>query len=204
MPFVPVLNVFKADMRFLVTGQECQMSQYIADTTDTPGAEDLAISQVQSLWGDLRLIFSPDVALTEIVLTDLSTQNAPGRSLAISPAEGGTNVSAGEALPNNVSLCVSFRTNLRGRSFRGRNYLPPLPEQLVDGNTVLPATVAAIVDAYEAFLAGVTGVGLTWVVVSRFSNGAPRVTGLATEVTSVIVTDPTVDSQRRRLPGRGR
>jgi len=47
------------------------------------------------------------------------------------------------------------------------------------------------------------------VVVSRFSgvdadgHPIPRTTGVSTLVASVAIVDPVIDSQRRRLPGRG-
>jgi hypothetical protein len=41
------------------------------------------------------------------------------------------------------------------------------------------------------------------VVVSRYHLGAPRVTGIATPVITYLATDNNVDSQRRRLTGRG-
>jgi hypothetical protein len=46
--------------------------------------------------------------------------------------------------------------------------------------------------------------------VSRYSGigtdgkPIPRTEGIATPVTQVVITDHTIDSQRRRLPGRGR
>jgi hypothetical protein len=39
--------------------------------------------------------------------------------------------------------------------------------------------------------------------VSRYANGAPRTVGIATPVTSVVLVDQRVDSQRRRLVGIG-
>lgn len=204
MVFVPVPNVFRGDWRFRCDGQEMQFSQYWADSLGTPGAVSLIDTIMSEHWDRLRLVFSPDVALVERVITDLSTQSSPSFSFPVTPPQGGANVGAGEALPNNVSLCVSARTSLRGRSFRGRNYLPPLPEQLVDGNTVLTTAVTAILDSYNLMRADSASQALDMVVVSRVSNGVPRAQGLTTDITTFIVSDPTVDSQRRRLPGRGR
>jgi hypothetical protein len=41
------------------------------------------------------------------------------------------------------------------------------------------------------------------VVVSRYSNGQPRAVGVATPVTSALLVDTRVDTQRRRLVGIG-
>jgi hypothetical protein len=43
----------------------------------------------------------------------------------------------------------------------------------------------------------------TWVVVSRFSGGVERVTGVTTPVVQAAYHDLNLDSQRRRLTGRG-
>jgi len=47
------------------------------------------------------------------------------------------------------------------------------------------------------------GLGADWVVVSRFHDNAPRTAGVVSFINAATVVDATVDSQRRRLPGRG-
>lgn len=149
-------------------------------------------------------------SLVEVVATDLTT--ATGPSISVSPVGGDPGGVAGDFLPMNASLAVSFRTALRGRSFRGRNYFVGLADSNVAGNTVEAGLVAAIQDAYELLLpvGGTFTDDWIWVVASRFSgvdvdgHPIPRAAGLTTPITSVVIVDPTVDSARRRLPGRGR
>jgi hypothetical protein len=82
--------------------------------------------------------------------------------------------------------------------------------QTTGANQIDSATAAAFVDAYSLLLDFGQDIGASWVVVSRFSgvdaNGdpIPRAAGVTTPITSVLVVDNIVDSQRRRLPGRGR
>jgi len=72
--------------------------------------------------------------------------------------------------------------------------------------------MADMIAAYSQLLVGGAAlpVGWEWVVVSRYSgtdvndDPVPRVTGIATLVSNVLFTNNTVDSQRRRLPGRGK
>lgn len=113
-------------------------------------------------------------------------------------------------MPGNVTMSVSFRTALRGRSFRGRNYVAGLTEDQVAGNIFISTLSASWKAAYEAIAAAIASTGWTWVVVSRFSGvdavtkePIPRAAGVTTPVLSVIVVDDFVDSQRRRLAGRG-
>jgi hypothetical protein len=141
--------------------------------------------------------------MREVYLTDLSSQTAP--TVTVVP---GTNVlgsGTADPLPNNVALCVSFRTEGRGRSARGRNYISGHAETSLSGNTFNATVSNGIRDAYEELLDATTYTGSwTWVVLSRFEDGVARAAGLVQPVTAVVLTDTTVDSQRRRLPGRGR
>jgi hypothetical protein len=150
-----------------------------------------------------------DVTLREIVLTDLTTQTGLQVTWGISSPVAGT---LGQpALPNNVSLAVSFRTDLRGRSFRGRNYIPALTEGQVVNSAVNQSVADDWADAYRAILTVVTNAPspYVWAIATRFSGvdsdgkPIPRVAGGVQPVTAVVVTDLTVDSMRRRLPGRG-
>lgn len=119
---------------------------------------------------------------------------------------------AGEAAPNNVDPAVSFRTSLGGRSFRGRNYIPGISNTHVSGNNIDAGWRASIIDGYNLLLpdGGALPEGWTWVVASRYSGvdlagkPVPRLEGIVTTITSVLFTDTIVDSQRRRLPGRGK
>jgi hypothetical protein len=141
------------------------------------------------------------VTLNEVYTTDLTTQTGPTDTLAyVTPIPGER---AHESLPNNVALTVSFRTAARGRSARGRNYIAGLSDDQVLHNTVDASVASGLAAAYNDIPARLEGLGYGWVVVSKKSGGVPRVAGLARPVTTAIVVDRTVDSQRRRLPGRG-
>lgn len=121
---------------------------------------------------------------------------APGTTL-----HGGV---GGTPLSNNVSYCVSFRTGLTGRSNRGRNYIPGISQaNLITPNRIDATYRAAVVSAYQDLLPGGSVTIGDWVVASRFHNKLPRTTGVTTPITSVITVDDILDSQRRRLPGRG-
>ena len=133
---------------------------------------------------------------------DLSAPNSISLDNALHTAVGGV---GGAPAPNNVSFAISFRTRFSGRSFRGRNYLPGIPLFDITGNTMNVEPIGQFLAAYEELLpgGGVLPAGWAWVVVSRFTAGAPRAAGLATNVEAVIATDNVLDSERRRLPGRG-
>jgi hypothetical protein len=82
-------------------------------------------------------------------------------------------------------------------------------EQTVGANTFSDATVDAFITAYEQLLTVGSIISAEWVIVSRFSGvdadkkPIPRAAAVITPITAVTVVDNIVDSQRRRLPGRG-
>ncbi len=108
------------------------------------------------------------------------------------------------SLPNNVSICASIRTGHIGRSARGRWYWQGLTEDQVTDNVVLSTLLPDIHDALVNLAGLLAAAGFNWVIISRFTNNLPRVGGPITfGVTDVVFVDGTIDSQRRRLPGRG-
>jgi len=113
--------------------------------------------------------------------------------------------SAVDPLPFNCAHCVSFRTANRGRSGRGRNYVMGLSDSEAAASAIQTTRLNLDVNAYAALVgAGTFVAGLQFCVVSRYSGGAPRSVALIQPITSVLSVDATIDSQRRRLPGRGR
>ena len=109
-----------------------------------------------------------------------------------------------EAVPNNVAACVSFRSGLAGRSFRGRNYVAAIPNSEVTLNTISPTLISALTAAYATMIgAGTFEAGWTWGVVSRVTGGAPRAAGVFTPILSAIMTTPYVRSMRSREVGHG-
>lgn len=203
MPFVPANSTAQVSLRYTVGDQRVENTLYIAsEFGGTPPLGTVA-ALAEGLWDDYRLILGTFVTLREIYVTDLENATAPVLSVPLTPPENGANVAAGAALPNNVTLAISFRTLGRGRSARGRNFVPALGEDQVVGNNVLPATVDAIVAAYNAFNVAVSAAGFQWSIVSRYQGGVPRAAALVQPVVSVLAVDTGVDSMRRRLPGRG-
>jgi hypothetical protein len=181
------------------------------DMGEAPSEANLLVlnNALAAWWADFYApLVAADVQLVEIACTSMDTATGPQ---IILPAPPGTFGLVGQpALPNSVSLAVSFRTATRGRSFRGRNYVVGLTETQVTNNTVTSGVASSWQAAYAELLTFADTPGNTWVVASRFSGvdagtgqPIPRVTGLATQITSVTVVDQIIDGQRRRLPKRG-
>lgn len=120
----------------------------------------------------------------------------------------GDNAGAGTdsagALPANVAFCMSLRTGFTGRSARGRFYAMGLStDQLVTLNHVTSTYVTNLHTMLTDILGAAATAGWTLVVLSRQNGGVKLSAAVARPVTSIIAVDTVLDSQRRRLPGRG-
>lgn len=165
--------------------------------------------QLSQLGADLRNWFhstlrpqmSSDVSLQQIVLTDLTTDS--GAQIVDSTDLPQAGSAAFNVMPSNVTVAISFRTALRGRSNRGRAYWIGMVDENVVGDSINSGFQAALIAAWGELLGTpfITN-GETLVIVSRCHARAWRTTAQVTPVQSILV-DPTIDSQRRRLAGRG-
>jgi hypothetical protein len=204
MPYVPAPNVAQVEIVQSLDGQIIENTLYFqaSATLTFELMGELATAIVDWWTTEMAPGLSESLTLTSVVVTDLTTNTSPAILIPVVPAVPGEGTSP--ALPNNVTLCISFRTQFRGRSARGRNYISGLQENQV----ILSHFDAGVADFFTAAYQQLQGAGdfvagLQWVVLSRFTNGDERTTALARPITAVTVVDNNVDSQRRRLPGRG-
>lgn len=205
MAFVPIPDVWQVELRYTYLEEQCENTLYFKATSGNPDNSPIDLSNAVLLWwnANIRPYLSNQLTLREIYVTDLSSATGAAYTFVPpTPLPVGGDTAA--AMPGNVSLAVSFRTAARGRSYRGRNYIVGLVEPAVTGNAVSTDFASGMQTGYSELLDSPFSDDWLWVVASRFANNAPRAVGLATPVTSVTVVDPYVDSQRRRLRGRGR
>lgn len=137
-----------------------------------------------------------------IKATDLSSVSGPVIESALDPEVAGVETGSA-ALPSNVSLVIKWTTTQRGRSFRGRTYVPGLAAAFVSANTITPTYHATVVGAASQLWSAIRAKNWDLVVVSYCNEKEWRTSAAVTQITGWSV-DTTLDSQRRRLPGRGR
>jgi len=161
---------------------------------------DLAAAVEDSWETNISPIVAETITLRETVATDISSEHG-GQVTDVGGISGGQ---GNPVLPNNVTFVVSFRTASRGRSYRGRLYHVGITENFVTLDSLGDSNAAAFQADYENFFADiVTAVaGAEHVIVSRCQSGVWLTVAEVTPVTSYFV-DSTIDSQRRRLAGRG-
>lgn len=203
MAFQAVPNTAEVDIRGTYFGQQVENTLYF--TKDTPfimaDLNDLAALVRSWYFEEVLPMQSSGYTFREVFAKGLDSVDSPSATDIAESGTAGGNSSPG--MPGNVSIAISFRTGLAGRSFRGRNYFIGLAEEEVTGNTVSSSQGTALQAAYNALLTVLSDTDFVWAVVSRVTAGAPRATGIATAVVTAVVTDLLIDSQRRRLQGRG-
>lgn len=203
MAFIPVPNTAMVETRFTLFGQNIENTLYFENVA-APALADLeALATFMDNWVSvefLQTFVGQDLIYREVFVTDLTTALSPTAANATNAGDVGAVAAA--ALPGGSCLAISFRSAGRGRSSRGRNYVSAIPETYAGGNVVGPSFASALVTAYSVLISAPPA-DWTWVVVSRYTNNAPRAAGVTYPITSVVATNLDIDSQRRRLTGRG-
>jgi hypothetical protein len=140
--------------------------------------------------------------LTLIRIRDLSVAAGLVKEYTPTTTVQGTGVAT--VCPGNVTVAVRWSTGRGGRSFRGRTYHIGLQDNFTNGNQITTAAQTQLANAYNLLAASITNLaGHNMTVVSYAANKFWRSTGLSTPITNASV-EINLDSQRRRLTGRGK
>jgi len=203
MVFVPFPNTCQVSLHMTKGDQLIENGFHVESLAPLTVGDLEAIGAVFFEWWDShRNLVINTVTLREIDLRDLSTSSGIG--FLYSDGLPLVGLLSGSAMPNSVTCAIKWGTGLTGRSFRGRTYHIGLAESQVNNNSLDSATITGLLASYNNLIGLIKTAGFTMVVASRVSNGAPRVTGVTTEILTASFADPTIDNQRKRLPGRGR
>lgn len=201
MAFITFNDVALMTLNWDIFGQRCQNTMYFFHS---PGWSTLSLETAATLLGEtfgneLEGEFSNSLTLSSVSYRDMTAEDSFVGEVPINIV--GTRTSPG--LPTNVTLSIKFLTGLAGRAKRGRNYFAGLTEDQVTGLAVIGSNVTNILAGYQAVFDVMAGESYTWVVASR-ALVDPEVGGEGDiyQITS-FATDGFVDSQRRRLAGRG-
>lgn len=203
MPFIPVPFGVRSSLIYLADSQTIVNTLTFRHPTVVPSITEItALNAALKTWYDASFKVNLPARTALVAINTISLESATGPGLFSGyPADPGT--AGPNSDPYNVTWCASLRTALRGRNYRGRFYVPGLEPTIVTiPNLITAAAAAAIQAALGQLMTPANVAGFTWVVASRFLNKLPRAVGVANQINS-IVGDLTLDSQRRRLPGRG-
>lgn len=203
MAFIPTPNAISLSFEFLLGGQVVVVTLSVMSQNPVTEARLGQAAQAGADWvvAELLPFLSSNLTFTGVRAYSQDSDSAPVFVLPVSPTiPGGQNFTT---LPNNVAGVISLRTANRGRSGRGRMYIPGIPDTMQASPTTLTNVfVAGMVDAAIKLDDYFNPLGFQPGVISKRHNKQDRVTGLFQPFTSAVV-DNRIDSQRRRLEGRG-
>jgi len=195
-------GVAEAKMRFTYDGQKCENVYHVFYEGGWTESNMLTLGEAMKEWwvDTLQIVMPTTLQLDEITIEDLSPGSDAGVVYNAGLPIAGSNVNP--QLPNHVTVALKKNTGMTGRHRRGRLYHLGIKEPDVTGNTVGASFVNGLLTAYNGLIAVIQALDMVWVLVSFFYQKSPRETALITPISS-ISCETTVDSQRRRLPGRG-
>ena len=153
----------------------------------------------------LRPALNTNVVMTGIVFEDVRASTYVGADFP-GVLTAGTATAGGDDLPTDCCIAVKRSGAGLGRANRGRLYWPIwktawMVSPDVVGSAVITLIGAALVAFQVAVETGSTPCEMG--IISTRLAGAPRAAGVFSRTLSWSVTDAIIDSQRRRLLGRG-
>ncbi len=199
--FQSVPDTAEVDVLYDQNGQTLQMTFYAefstpyvqTDINNLAGLADAAIGvsflPLQTL--DATYLRTEVRGLTSII--DLA---------AVDAGAAGPGAGISGSLPNQVTFAVQRNAGLTGRSSRGRVFWIGLQsgDLSPDENVVITINAVAIVAAIENMRLELNKSGWTSVIVSRFTGGVKRPTGITNDWINTLAVDTRVDTLRGRLP----
>ena len=169
--------------------------QYINDSFVL--ADMITVATQLEAWANafLDLTYSLNATINAITVYDLREEDGPVYTNSVSIAGTRTgNIGNGSS-----AMCLTARTLKRGRSFRGRVYIPCLSDDDVANNAIAAAVLTAGENAMNALSTQLNPLGWADVVLSRIEDGASRALGVATVITDWEARNNVVTTQRRRI-----
>ena len=202
MPFLPFItfpNSAEVVLKFLQGSAPwfLTLGFHSASSVVPTDVDNLAAS-IDYWWSNfLSAQITTSAVLQEIVATDLSTQFGYQKILPPATVPAGTLI--GTEAPVGDAMIVTFKTALRGRSYRGRNYVAGRVQgDIANENTWTTVRVLAMQNVYDNLPASIAAANWSHVVLSRYLNGNRRIVGAETFVQNYIAKGR-IGTQRKRL-----
>jgi len=202
-PCIDLPDCARSVLRYSVFGQTVENVFYFHRSGGYTSTllDDLNAEIVTAWTAEIRPHLPGDITLVDVTSTGTECI-APAQDIDTVGAAG-SNVGAAHENPG-ATFAIKFGTGLAGRSYRGRMYWPLLMDSEVNNGLLSGAFAGQIRSGVEDFFASIlAGSGDQHVIASYANDCEWRTTGVFTDVTSYTYVDLNLDSQRRRLPGRG-
>lgn len=212
-PFIPVPNTCLIEAFYTWGGQQIENTFHVKKGSPFTALELQALINTFDAWDSTgatrwQLSRKAECILTGWKARALDTAASPIFVYTLPTPRPGA-AGSGGALPGNCTFCLQWQTGLAGRSQRGRLYLPGLSTgdlQAAPNQSLVSSGRASVyVASLNALIAAINALtGYSLVVVSYRHLNAWRTEGQTSTILNATYADLSVDSQRRRLVGRGR
>jgi len=160
-------------------------------------------AMIKNTSGGLLYAVSSFYSVDSLLVEDVKPGTAASYESSFTAVSG---ADTGDPLPPQCASVFSLRTGLKGRSYRGRFFLPATSETNQANGAVIGAYTTKLNTISAQLLAvfGPAGTNGDWRlgVISRYLNKVQRTTPVCTQVTSISI-DPVLHTQRRRVYGVG-
>lgn len=203
-------NGIRAELIYIANGQRLENVYHFTKGSPATGADLEALRAILVNWENVnaKTQRAANYSLVLVELTALDNASAPFLSSATGLPIVGT--FAGAALPAFVTVAIKHSTGKSGRSFRGRTYWLGLGQgHLLNNDTVIPASAAALAAGYNTLRSNAAAGGFTFVVNSMYSGvvivggrrrAIPRAAGVMTAITQSTCEIGVDTNRHRKLP----
>jgi hypothetical protein len=202
MPFVEAPDTARLTMGFTQDGQTIVNVFHFYKAGGYTSLIDLEQlgTDASEQWRNFILPkMSTDVTGCNVKVVDISQEFGNGTEF-IDPMTG---TGSASPLPVNDTFCIKWVTGRTGRSYRGRTYHIGIGADWVTDSKLQVLKATQLVEAYNDWFEAMQGLEHQLVIVSYHTNGVANDPAIVTPVTGATYADLNLDSQRRRLPGRG-
>jgi len=203
-PFVPLPDGAQVQIVFSFGGQICQNRLWFVSRQPPVDATQLtALAQGVYDWHVAQVLpfLSTDIQLAVVEAFDWTADPSPFIAAAGAPVNGGAGSGSHSA---NVADRVWFLSSFNAGRIRNSNFVPGIPKDAVDVNTVSSVFRDHIFDAYVNLIDLASGFGpfpaWRWMCASAISGGVLRSELLARRTDFIVFKRPYVAQRRRRLP----
>lgn len=203
-PFVPLANGAQVEVIFSLAGQVVENRLWFQSRQppiDTTQLNNLAFGVASWHVSEVLPLLSQDLFCTSVLATDWTASPAP--ALANQPV-GLAGGYSGDSHSANVAVRVSWTPDSSGRFRKNSNFVPGIPLDVVNLNTIDPVWGGNLVLAYVDLidLAPLMGTfpAWEWVSTSMWLSGSLRPTQEAARVDFPYLASPFTTQRRKRLP----
>lgn|SRR5512147_181978 len=194
------VNVVRVEVRYTMTGTNAANVFHVwcNSAPNEATLTDIAAKFTTWLDTDWSAYVSNNWTAAEIVCTDLSTIRGPRMTFPIAII----GEVESDALPSNATLALKADIGTRGKGLNGRVFHVGLSELHVTANTIVPATLTALIGVYNALIAIIEAdPDYEGLCVPHFVVGGVRVPIADKDrVRRFTAANNLVDSQKNRLP----